>query len=419
MQGRSLQNVVGEMLSTHSQRVKCIAQRALELLCEVFCGLYEILICVKRVHGPYHAMLEPEQLTRVIYPVVICMGLALYLHWSVYPPEAGSHSRGGRTAFQSLEQGPPDLTASIALIASFVFFTVLSTYCLVRLYARGRSNLIRYWMALSVALTLGEAGGRTLLLWFQTHRFLMYADAITFHFVLWNFTVGGVVAVFYHAPRFVNQGYLIVISAIVSNVIAGVAGWTIWIILIAFVVWDLYAVLSPSGPLRQIVEIAKSRKEKLPALVYDTSPYRETPRAPKPVTPAQAASSRTVAADASDSEASSLIAIEPEPSTDEIIPEETEEEAAEERRHLQLGLGDFIFYSILVIRSSIAGVVPVVVSFTAILAGLIVTLMIALRGRKPLPALPVSILLGVVSHFLSVVLVNPLVAVGRSRMLFN
>eukprot|EP00189_Rhodosorus_marinus_P012962 CAMPEP_0184744602 /NCGR_PEP_ID=MMETSP0315-20130426/7302_1 /TAXON_ID=101924 /ORGANISM="Rhodosorus marinus, Strain UTEX LB 2760" /LENGTH=210 /DNA_ID=CAMNT_0027216341 /DNA_START=544 /DNA_END=1176 /DNA_ORIENTATION=+ len=209
-------------------------------------------------------------------------------------------------------------------------------------------------------------------------------------------------------------------SAIVSNVIAGVAGWSTWIILIAFVVWDLYAVLSPSGPLRQIVEIAKSRKEKLPALVYDTNPYRETPRVPKkPVAPAQPSSSQRVAAEPSDSESHSLITMEPEPSTAEIIPEETKEEPAEERRHLQLGLGDFIFYSILVIRSSIAGVVPAVVSFTTILAGLIVTLLIALRGRKPLPALPVSILLGVVSHFLSVLLVNPLVAVGRPRMMFN
>jgi len=280
--------------------------------------------------------------------------------------------------------------------------------------------LIRYWMALSVALTLGEAGGRTLLLWVRTHCLLKYVDSITFHVVLWNFTVGGVVAVFYYAPRLVNQGYLLVMSAIVSNVIAGVAGWSTWIILIAFVVWDLYAVLSPSGPLRQIVEIAKSRKEKLPALVYDTNPYRETPRVPKkPVAPAQPSSSQRVAAEPSDSESHSLIAMEPEPSTDEIIPEETKEEPAEERRHLQLGLGDFIFYSILVIRSSIAGVLPAVVSFTTILAGLIVTLLIALRGRKPLPALPVSILLGVVSHFLSVLLVSPLVAVGRPRMMFN
>jgi len=380
------------------------------------------------------------------------MGLALYLHWSVYPPEDDNHARGGRTTFQILKQGAPDLMTSIILVVSFVFFTVLSTYCLLRLYARGRSNLIRYWMALSVALTLGEQGGRTLLLWCQTHSLLKYVDAITFHVVLWNFAVGGVVTVFYHAPRFVNQGYLIVMSAIVSDVIAKVAGGATWIILIAFVVWDLYAVLSPSGPLRQIVEIAKSRKEKLPALVYDTNPYRETPRVPKPVTPAQPSSSRRVAADASDSEACSLITVEPEPGTEDIIPEEAKEEATDERRHLQLGLGDFIFYSILVIRSSRAGLTPVVASLTAIIAGKVVfrlekhlsacvsqsnrnsqcshfkscarlgvigTAMITLRGRKPLPALPVSILLGVVSHFLSVLLVNPLVAIGRSRMMYN
>jgi presenilin 1 len=45
--------------------------------------------------------------------------------------------------------------------------------------------------------------------------------------------------------------------------------WTNWTILIALAVYDLFAVLSPCGPLKALVEMSQSRNEAIPGLVYE------------------------------------------------------------------------------------------------------------------------------------------------------
>ncbi|RVW89828.1 Presenilin-like protein [Vitis vinifera] len=48
--------------------------------------------------------------------------------------------------------------------------------------------------------------------------------------------------------------------------------WTTWVLLVALAVYDLVAVLAPGGPLKLLVELASTRDEELPALVYEARP---------------------------------------------------------------------------------------------------------------------------------------------------
>lgn len=78
-----------------------------------------------------------------------------------------------------------------------------------------------------------------------------------------------------------------------------------------------------------------------------------------------------------------------------------------DRSTIRLGLGDFIFYSILVSKAALYSFATFASCTVSILIGLAMTLAILAVRQKALPALPISIFLGVLSFLVTRYSIEP------------
>jgi presenilin 1 len=260
-------------------------------------------------------------------------------------------------------------------------------------------------------------------------------DAVTFWILLWNFAAGGVASLFLcRAPLAARQAYLVATGVVVAFMFTHVPEWTTWALLGAMAAYDLYAVLAPGGPLRALVETAEARGEDIPALIYEGRSRR--PQAPPPRAmgsvrrggggvPLGVTFSRALmaggggaappadrapllggsrASDDSGEAAGTATPTQAGPATQPPAPDGGGSDGGSDDRSgafalpdaIKLGLGDFIFYSVLVGRASMYDLLAAAAAALAVLAGLGATLLLlALRGHA-LPALPISVALGAV-----------------------
>lgn len=85
---------------------------------------------------------------------------------------------------------------------------------------------------------------------------------------------------------------------------------------------------------------------------------------------------------------------------------------------IKLGLGDFVFYSVLVGRAAMYDLMTVYACYLAIVAGLGATLILLAVWQRALPALPISISLGVVFFFLARLVMDPFVLDMSTNLVF-
>ena len=199
------------------------------------------------------------------------------------PCHASSASRALQTTFalaydeKASDSVQQKAEGSLLNAAYFIGMVVVITVVLVLLYKYRCMKIIYGYLMFSTFSLLFFTGG--VLLGNLILHFSVTVDWLTFVFLMANFGALGSFAVFFTAPSIVKQGYLVCVSVIMAWSLSKLPDWTNWTILIALAVYDLFAVLSPCGPLKALVEMSQSRNEPIPGLVYEADAPDDTPPA--------------------------------------------------------------------------------------------------------------------------------------------
>ncbi|VFQ74980.1 unnamed protein product [Cuscuta campestris] len=370
-----------------------------------------------------------EEIVRIIIPVSVCMFFVVLLVSVLNTDPDPSPPPLTTIATAAYSESSSDSAwdkLKGALLNALVFIAVVTvvTFILLLMFYYRLTSFLKYYMGFSSFLVLAIMGGEISI--FLIKDFSFPIDFVTFSLVLYNFTVVGVLAVFMSKMAIlVTQGYLVIIGMLVAYWFTLLPEWTTWVLLIAMALYDLAAVLLPVGPLRLLVELAISRDEDIPALVYEARPVLNPHSIPRG-TVLQRRVWRERPATESNPNSDSILGSSPINRNDEnetiTIARDDSELAVPLIQHIvnvdlnsqegpcdgmapegvglgssgaiKLGLGDFIFYSVLVGRAAMYDFMTVYACYLAIIAGLVITLMLLAFYQKALPALPVSVMLG-------------------------
>lgn len=383
-----------------------------------------------------------EHVIKLFIPVSLCMLVVVYTinivkYYTVkdmYLPYTPFHETSSETEVR--------LWNAIGNSAILIVIVILMTCVLIALYKYRFYKVIHGWLILSSLLLLFVFSGvyfNELLIAYN-----VAIDIYTMNLIIWNFGVVGMVCIHWKAPLILQQGYLIFIAAQMALVfIKYLPEWTLWGVLMVISCWDLVAVLAPNGPLRILVETAQQRNEQIfPALIYSSTVIyqivsmalpQDEPEPPPPSTTSpgdtESGFTREWQSQSTERVRRRNQALQPEQGASRprrapnTLPVDTElphpAYMSEDDRGVKLGLGDFIFYSVLVGKvSSYGDWNTTLACFVAILIGLCLTLLLLAIFKTALPALPISIGFGLIFYFGTDNFVKPFVDTLATQQIF-
>ncbi|KAL7331085.1 hypothetical protein PS15p_203330 [Mucor circinelloides] len=375
------------------------------------------------------------------------------------PSTSSSGADGSTSSGPSIANS---FTNAAIIIGQIIGVTILIVF----LFKKGWIKVLIGFFMVIVLLLLGFMTYLLLLNLIQV--FSIALDYITLVFALWNFAVVGLVSIFWKGPLWLQQSYLTIMSSLMAFSLTGLEQWTTWILLGLLAIWDLIAVLCPFGPLRLLIESSRNQQREVPALLYSvnavwfmmasndhfrlsnsmlgtaTSTAHETVSSPNnndmrlsvqlhsPSSFIQQNFRKShdgfmrlpddshLTLDSSSNPFATQTTLHAPDGTDRPSTprqEETTRKAAElendeedaERSGLKLGLGDFVFYSVLIARAAMYDWITTVCCTIAVLTGLTATIFLLAIYKKALPALPISIAFGMLFYFVAKTVLVPYV----------
>ncbi|KAI9336975.1 Presenilin-domain-containing protein [Obelidium mucronatum] len=386
-----------------------------------------------------------SQIYKILKPVLACIFFAIMWvkllnppaqYWSgahvLQPPDIYALNFGGGNVNSSIsgtvanpnnesaEQQHQDLLMALKTLGSVVGATLL-------IFVLFYYNCMKILYGIFGFIILGVLGLfgyyiSSMLLWLYNVPF----DYISFFFFLWNFSAVGIIAVFWKGPLWLQQVYLVLMSSMMAYMLTNpsIPPITSWILLALLAVWDLIAVLCPYGPLRLLIETSKNQNREIPALLYTAGPTtmmatpdttrtnnnnnkRSEPESEETeMKVIHKKKSNTNQVDNNSGPSSPTSAVNDEEAGPprrqqqrQVDIQDDDEDDEQDDGGMKLGLGDFVFYSVLASRAALSDWVPTTAVTIGLLTGLNFTIFLLVIWQKALPALPFSIAFGLLFYF--------------------
>ncbi|POM65726.1 Presenilin-like protein [Phytophthora palmivora] len=151
-----------------------------------------------------------------------------------------------------------------------IVFIAFLTFGIVLLYKCNGMHLFAWYCMMYSAALLGLMGSKLVVI-VLCGNLGWVIDRISLTVVMYNFAMVGVLSIFYQKgiPGVLERGYLIATSVIVAWQLAQLPEWSIWMLLLLLGFWDLFAVLTPVGPLRCLVDLVQEKGTPIPGLLFE------------------------------------------------------------------------------------------------------------------------------------------------------
>ncbi|KAK0414152.1 hypothetical protein QR680_007173 [Steinernema hermaphroditum] len=350
-----------------------------------------------------------QQSWKLLRPVMINMLLTLAMWLGVYDGKSDANMIGmfmlnsdsEHTTGSDLYDGLLNGIGSVVIIG-LVSFVILA------LAMFDLKRIVELWISGScLAVLYGVSGMFLYDLFRQISLPYPYAEIYAIVNALSYGTLGYQVFFTRNAEPWLHQLYVITNCSLVSVFYLRMFPvHTAWFVLLFIIGWDWFAVLTPYGPLHLVQEKAADYSQDiLKFLMFSADSGDSNTKIAKNVQAELVLKSSPTEADSDSENDSTETAIEGNFDDEDEMQTSCSSESmtafdAFHDDRVRLGMGDFVFYGVLVGKAACSGsILATTAAYSGVCIGLLLTLMVVFKRDDTVPALPNSIALGMLFHF--------------------